>query len=133
MGLGQVGVRPAGTSEICFLGLGRSELPRGAWERRGLAGDWTWGREAEPLQLCVESARTRGSGSGAPNLLGSVLAGPFSSVSGLAEPSAVRPTPISLITGSPRLSWDFSGTDSALRESAEKPWSLSARRGCVLV
>lgn len=34
----------------------------GAWP-----GDGTRGREAEPLQLCVDSAQTRGSESGAPN------------------------------------------------------------------
>lgn len=34
----------------------------GAWP-----GDWTRGREAEQLRLCVDSAQTRGSGSGAPN------------------------------------------------------------------
>lgn len=34
----------------------------GAWP-----GDGTRGREAEALQLCVDSAQTRGSESGAPN------------------------------------------------------------------
>lgn len=46
-----VSAPPQGPLRFLFLGLGRSELPCGVWEQRGLAGDWTWGREAEPLQL----------------------------------------------------------------------------------
>lgn len=91
-----------------FLGLGRPEVPRGAWEWRGLAWGLGSGRGAEPLQLCVDGAQTREVQRLAPPaLLGTVLpSGSYSSVYCLAEPFAVRPTPISRKAGSPRLSPD---------------------------
>lgn len=98
--------------DFCFLGWDSRNYPEvpgsgGVWP-----GDWTRGQEAELLELCVDTAQIRGSGSGAPpTLLGSILSGSSSSVSCLIEPFAVYPTPIPRKAGFPRLSPDYSGSN----------------------
>lgn len=100
----------------------------GAWP-----GDWTRGREAEPLQLRVDSARTRGSGSDAPTPLGTALQSVSSScVSCSAEPLALRPTPISRKAGPPDSPGTTLGSTVTLGVGCE-PWRVGELRGCVHV
>lgn len=93
---------PRDLLDFGFLGLGCSELPRGAWDWRGLS----WGLDPESgggaAQLCVQSSDPRLVVWRPRPLHGTVL-GPF--LISWAEPFAVTPTPISGITGPPTPFW----------------------------
>ena len=103
-----------------FLGLGCSELPRGAWEWRGLAWGLNPESEAEPLSCVWTVFGPEARGLAPQILLGTVLgSGSSSSVSCWAEPFAARPTPISRKAGAPRPSRGDSGSDPDLGDSAE--------------
>lgn len=120
------GARPGGCPprdlwDCCFLGLGRLELPRGAWKWRGLA----WGPHsgsgggAAPA-VCGQCSDPRFSvWRPQPFLALFSCLVPLSPSPTWHSPLLCSPPPSRPKVGPPRFSPDYSGSDSDLGESAE--------------